>query len=86
MMVDVYHELSYPELVLSRIREALRPDGRLVLVEFRAEDPDVPIKPLHKMSKTQMQREMAANGFVVVEEYDELPWQHVVFYVKGGDD
>ncbi len=86
LMVDVYHELSYPELVLSRIREALRPDGRLVLVEFRAEDPEVPIKPLHKMSKAQMQREMAANGFTVAAEYDELPWQHVVFYEKGQDD
>ena len=80
LMVDVYHEFSHPGAMLARIREALRPGGVVVLVEFRAEDPDVPIKPRHKMSKAQMHKEMTANGFRVAREHDELPWQHVVFY------
>lgn len=79
LMVDVYHELSYPELMLASLRKALRPDGLVALVEFRAEDPDVPIKPLHKMSKEQIRREWEANGFRVVREFDDLPWQHLMF-------
>lgn len=80
LLVDVYHELSYPEHMLAAIRRALKPKGRLVLVEFREEDPDVPIKPLHKMSKAQILRELQPNGFVLVEEFDKLPWQHVMMF------
>lgn len=80
LMVDVYHEISYPEQVLAGVRRALRPGGRLVLVEFREEDPDVPIKPLHKMSRAQVDREMEANGFELAGTFDELPWQHMLFY------
>lgn len=80
LMVDVYHELSYPEPVLRRLREALKPGGRVALVEFRTEDPDVPIKPEHKMSKAQMQNEFEANGFRLAASYDELPWQHLMFF------
>lgn len=80
LLVDVYHELSYPEHILAAIRRALKPKGRLVLVEFREEDPDVPIKPLHKMSKAQILRELQPNGFVLVEEFDKLPWQHVMMF------
>ena len=79
LLVDVYHELADPEPVLAALRKALRPGGRVALVEFRAEDPDVPIKPLHKMSKEQIRREWTANGFQVAGEFDELPWQHLVF-------
>lgn len=78
LMVDVYHEISYPEQVLAGVRESLKPGGRLVLVEFRAEDPDVPIKRLHKMSKEQVRKELEANGYRLTWEYDELPWQHVL--------
>jgi ubiquinone/menaquinone biosynthesis C-methylase UbiE len=80
LMVDVYHELAHPELVLARVRESLRSEGRLVLVEFRAEDPEVPIKRLHKMSKAQIRTELVPNGFELVEEFDELPWQHLMAF------
>lgn len=83
LMVDVYHELSDPEAVLAQVRRALRPRGRVALVEFREEDPEVPIKPLHKMSKGQMIRELTANGFEVASEFDGLPWQHLIFFVAG---
>lgn len=84
LMVDVYHEFSYPEQMLAGMRRSLKPDGVIVLVEYRAEDESVPIKPLHKMSKAQIDREMNANGFRKVREFDGLPWQHMVFY--GIDD
>lgn len=86
LMVDVYHELSHPRRVMQRIRNALRPGGRLVLVEFRAEDPDVPIKPEHKLSKAQMLREMASLGFRCIDEHDALPWQHVMAFEPAADD
>lgn len=85
LLVDVYHEFSHPHRMLRRLRECLRPDGRLVLVEFRAEDPKVPIKPLHKMSKQQILKEIPPNGFELVKEYDELPWQHVMFFRPAKD-
>lgn len=84
LMVDVYHELSYPEEILSSLRQSLRPKGRVVLVEFRAEDPLVPIKPEHKMTKKQVLRELLPNGFRLVEEFDDLPWQHVMFFEADG--
>jgi SAM-dependent methyltransferase len=79
LCVDVYHEFSHPEPMLSRIRESLAPGGRLALVEFRGEDPAVPIKPLHKMTKDQIRVELGASGFVVAGAFDRLPWQHLVF-------
>lgn len=82
LMVDVYHELGYPERMLSAMRKALKPDGLIALVEFRAEDPDVPILPLHKMSKEQIMREYRPNGFRLDREFDELPWQHLMFFGK----
>ncbi len=84
LMVDVYHEFSHPELMLRSIRRALKPDGVICLVEYRAEDPKVPIKPLHKMSKAQINKEYTANGFTLIKEFDKLPWQHVMFF--GKDD
>jgi ubiquinone/menaquinone biosynthesis C-methylase UbiE len=80
LMVDVYHEFSHPEEMLAAIRKSLKPDGRVALVEFRAEDPNVPIKPLHKMSKEQIMKEFPPNGYKLVEEFDELPWQHLMFF------
>jgi len=79
LCVDVYHEFSHPEAMLARIRESLTADGRLVLAEFRGEDPAVPIKPLHKMTKAQVRAELQPAGFVVVREFDRLPWQHLLF-------
>lgn len=80
LMVDVYHELSHPVRVLGHLRRALRKRGQVVLVEFRAEDRGVPIKVRHKMSKAQVIREMAANGFTLAKETDGLPWQHAMAF------
>lgn len=80
LLVDVYHEFSHPEQMLRAIRRSLKPQGRAVLVEFRAEDPFVPIKPLHKMSRAQVLRELEPNGFRLVDQFDKLPWQHVLFF------
>jgi len=80
LMADVYHELSHPAEVLGHLRRALKPGGRVAALEFRGEDPAVPIKPKHKMTKAQVIAEFTANGFELVEEYDELPWQHLLFF------
>lgn len=80
LLVDVYHEFSHPEQMLRAMRRSLKPAGRIALAEFRAEDPDVPIKPLHKMSKEQILKEFTPNGFRLVEEFDDLPWQHLMFF------
>ncbi|NBU42346.1 MAG: methyltransferase domain-containing protein [Planctomycetia bacterium] len=79
LCVDVYHEFSHPEPMLARIRASLAAGGRLVLAEFRGEDPAVPIKPLHKMTKAQIRSELEPAGFAVAREFDQLPWQHLVF-------
>jgi len=84
LLVDVYHEFSHPEPMLAAMRQSLKPDGVIVLVEYRAEDKKVPIKPLHKMSKDQINKELTANGFKLVSEFDKLPWQHMMFF--GIDD
>jgi ubiquinone/menaquinone biosynthesis C-methylase UbiE len=80
LMVDVYHEISNPEAVLAAVRKSLKPTGRMVLVEFRAEDENVPIKPLHKMSKDQILKEIIPNGFKLADQFDRLPWQHMMFF------
>jgi sugar phosphate isomerase/epimerase/SAM-dependent methyltransferase len=81
LLVDVYHELSHPVRVMRHVRDALKPGGRVVLVEFRDEDPDVPIKPEHKMGKAQIVREMAEHGLALAGEFDGLPWQHAMAFV-----
>jgi ubiquinone/menaquinone biosynthesis C-methylase UbiE len=83
VMVDVYHEFSHPVQMLAGMRAALKPDGQLVLAKYRAEDESVPIKPEHKMSKAQINKEMNANGFKLVREFDGLPWQHLMFFGKS---
>jgi ubiquinone/menaquinone biosynthesis C-methylase UbiE len=82
LLVDVYHELADPEAMLGRLRRALAPGGRIALVEFRGEDPDVPIKPEHKMTKAQVLRELEPRGFRLVREYDGLPWQHLLIFER----
>ena len=81
IMVDVYHELSYPREMMTDIVRALKPGGRFVLLEYRAEDPSVPIKPLHKLSEAQAVREMAAVGLRLRENIGNLPWQHCLVFV-----
>jgi ubiquinone/menaquinone biosynthesis C-methylase UbiE len=83
LLVDVYHEFSNPEEMLAAIHKSLKPSGRVALAEFRAEDPKVPIKPLHKMSKAQIMNEFPPNGFKLVEEFDKLPWQHLMFFQRN---
>ena len=82
LMVDVYHELSYPHEMLQSIRKSLKPKGKLLLLEYRAEDPKVDIKPLHKMSVKQANKELSANGFHIVEDGEFLPIQHYLLYEK----
>jgi protein-L-isoaspartate O-methyltransferase len=78
LMVDVYHELSTPQVFVRRLKDALRPDGRLVLIEFRREDPRVPIREEHKMSVDQVREELGADGFRIERVIDVLPWQHII--------
>lgn len=85
LCVDVYHEFSYPAEMLAAIRKSLSEDGLVVLAEFRAEDPAVPIKPLHKMTKAQATKELTACGFELAREFDRLPWQHLLFFKKAAD-
>jgi ubiquinone/menaquinone biosynthesis C-methylase UbiE len=82
LLVDVYHELSHPDLMLTAMRAALKPKGRIALAEFRLEDREVPIKLLHKMSKKQILREFPPKGFKLVEQFDKLPWQHLMFFER----
>ena len=82
LMVDVYHECIDPEATLQGLRKALKPGGRLVLVEFRGEDPEVPIKPEHKMTYAQVRKELEPQGFTFKESLEFLPWQHIIFFEK----
>jgi len=83
LMVDVYHELSQPQLMLQHLREALKPGGRLVLLEYRKEDPAIPIKPEHKMSVAEAKLEIEAEGFTLSKVDEALPRQHIlIFTVK----
>jgi predicted methyltransferase len=82
LMVDVYHELSQPQLMLRQIRAALKPGGRLVLVEYRKEDPDIPIRPEHKMSVAEAKLEVEAEGFRLTRTSEDLPRQHILIFTK----
>lgn len=84
LMVDVYHELEFPFEVLASVVRALKPGGRVAFVEYRADDPRVPIKALHTMSVAQIRREAAAHPLVFERVVDTLPWQHIVFFRKRG--
>jgi precorrin-6B methylase 2 len=83
IMVDVYHELAYPHEVMQSILAALKPGGRLVFVEYRAEDPKVPIKALHKMSEVQIRAEAGVHSLVWEKTIATLPWQHLVVFQKS---
>jgi SAM-dependent methyltransferase len=83
VLVDVYHELAYPYEVMRSLIRALKPGGRVVLVEYRGEDPAVPIKPLHKMSEAQIRREMSVLPLTWERTAERLPMQHVVVFRKS---
>lgn len=82
LMVDVYHELHEPQAVLKAIRTALKPTGRLILLEYRAEDPTVPIQTLHKMSVATAKLEVEHEGFTLAQVKKDLPWQHLLIFTK----
>jgi SAM-dependent methyltransferase len=82
LMVDVYHEFDHPFEMMQAICRALKPGGRVAFVEFRAEDPKVPIKEVHKMSEAQVRKEMSAQPLEWVETIATLPWQHVIVFRK----
>lgn len=82
MMVDVYHELTYPHEMLQSIKRSLKPHGKLLLIEYSAEDPKVEIKELHKMSVKQVTKELKANGFKLAEDGEFLPIQHFLLFEK----
>lgn len=83
LMVDVYHELSQPQEMLQKLREALKPDGRLVLLEYKKEDPAIPIRPEHKMSVNEAKTEVEAEGFRLEKVQKNLPRQHVLIFRKS---
>ena len=80
IMVDVYHELSQPQAMLRRLRAALKPGGRLVLLEYRTEDPTIPIKFEHKMSVAEAKMELEAEGFTLAKVDEALPRQHILIF------
>jgi SAM-dependent methyltransferase len=86
VMVDVYHELAYPYEVMRSLIRALKPGGRVVLVEYRAEDPAVPIKALHKMSKAQIRREMSVLPLVLERISERLPMQRIIVFRKSAGE
>ena len=83
LMVDVYHEFSFPVEMINSIKNALKPNGELFLIEYRAEDLKVPIKRIHKMTEEQAVKEMKAAGLVLKENIDNLPWQHCMIFIKN---
>jgi ubiquinone/menaquinone biosynthesis C-methylase UbiE len=86
LLVDVYHEFSQPQKMLRRIRESLKPDGRLVLLEYRQEDPKVPIRPEHKMSVQQVKAEIEPEGYHFETSLETLPRQHILIFTRTRDN
>lgn len=83
LLVDVYHEFSFPAEMIESIKNALKPNGQLFLIEYRGEDSSVPIKKIHKMTEKQSVTEMEAAGFRLKENIDNLPWQHCMIFEKN---
>ena len=82
LLVDVYHEFSEPQKMLEKMRQSLKPEGRLVLLEYRKEDPTVPIRPEHKMSVAEVKAELEPEGFRLEKVLDVLPRQHILIFRK----
>ena len=83
LMVDVYHELSQPQKMLRKIRESLKPAGRLVLLEYRKEDPSIPILPVHKMTVDEVRKELGSERFVLSQVIESLPRQHILILTRA---
>lgn len=84
LLVDVYHELAHPALTLAHVRHSLKPAGRLVIVEYRKDQPGVPIHPLHKMNVAEVRSEVEPAGFDLEEVLEFLPSQHVIIFTPSG--
>jgi SAM-dependent methyltransferase len=84
LMVDVYHEFDHPYEMAKAMTRALKPGGRIVFIEFRAENPEIPIKPVHKMSQAQVRKEMSVHPLEWVKTIDVLPRQHIIVFKKRG--
>ena len=82
IMVDVYHELSWPREIIQSIRKSLKPSGKILLIEYRGEDPSIPIKQLHKTTVKQLSKEFNANGFQLDYQGEFLPTQHFLLFKK----
>jgi ubiquinone/menaquinone biosynthesis C-methylase UbiE len=82
LMVDVYHEFQQPQIMLRRMRESLKPGGRLVLLEYRKEDPSIPIRPDHKMSVAEAKLEVEAEGYTLSRVDEVLPRQHILIFTR----
>jgi ubiquinone/menaquinone biosynthesis C-methylase UbiE len=82
IMVDVYHEFSHPYEMMAGMVKALRPGGRIAFVEYKLEDPQIPIKLVHKMSERQVIKEMEPFSLKHKKTYTELPWQHLIIFEK----
>jgi ubiquinone/menaquinone biosynthesis C-methylase UbiE len=82
LMVDVYHEFNFPISMIASIKKALRPDGKIFLIEYRGEDSNIPIKKIHKMTEKQAVKEMKAAGFELDININNLPWQHCMIFVQ----
>jgi len=82
LLVDVYHEFSAPQAMLRHLRDALKAGGRLVLLEYRKEDPSIPIRPEHKMSVAEAKLEIEAEGYALSRIDESLPRQHVLVFTK----
>jgi ubiquinone/menaquinone biosynthesis C-methylase UbiE len=82
LMVDVYHEFSEPQKMLRHMRDSLKADGRLVLLEYRKEDPSIPIRPDHKMSVAEAKMEVEAEGYTLANVDERLPRQHILIFNK----
>ena len=80
LLVDVYHEFKYPYEMMESIKKALRPNGKIFIIEYRGEDPRVPIKKIHKMTEKQVVKEMKAIGLKLEVNMDNLPWQHCLIF------
>ena len=82
LLVDVYHELQQPERTMEHVRRALKPNGRVAIIEYRKEDPDIPIHPLHKMTVDEVRSELEPMGFRLDEVMDFLPTQHIIIFKR----
>ncbi|MFV8282763.1 class I SAM-dependent methyltransferase [Christiangramia marina] len=82
LLVDVYHKFNFPKEMIESMHKSLTSDGKIYLIEYKAEDANIPIKEIHKMSEKQTVKEFEASGFRLEQNIENLPWQHCLIFVK----